>query len=220
VTIISSNQAKLDAALKQLKSPNVKGVVSDVRDEAAYTKTLLGLAPVDHVVFSAVDNIIRGKLVDQSLDDAKHLFGVKFWGAVTTGKIVLKYDIIRSGGSLTLTSGTAGLRPGKNAAIGGALNGGVLSLTSGLAADLAEKKIRVNTVVPGLVKTPLWDKQGKTPQEQEELFEASSRKLPVGFVATPEHIAEAYLYAIRADYTTGKLIEIGECQSFAEILGC
>jgi NADP-dependent 3-hydroxy acid dehydrogenase YdfG len=86
VTIISSNQEKLDAALKQLDSPNVKGVVSDVRDEATYTKTLQSLAPVDHVVFSAVDNIIRGKLEDQSLEDAKHLFGVKFWGAVTTGK--------------------------------------------------------------------------------------------------------------------------------------
>ena len=86
VTIISSNQTKLDAALKQLNSPNVKGVVSDVRDEEAYTRTLQSLAPVDHIVFSAVDNIIRGKLVDYSLDDAKHLFGVKFWGAVITGK--------------------------------------------------------------------------------------------------------------------------------------
>ncbi|KIW69508.1 hypothetical protein PV04_05381 [Phialophora macrospora] len=208
VTIISSNQAKLDAALKQLDSPHVKGVVSDVRDEATYTATLQSLAPVDHVVFSAVDNIIRGKLEDQSLEDAKHLFGVKFWGAVTTGKVLMKYDIVRPGGSLTLTSGTAGLKPGKNAAIGGALNGGVLSLTKGLAADLADKKIRVNTVVPGLVKTPLWDKQGKTPEEQLDLFDSASRRLPVGFVAGPEHIAEAYLYAIRADYTTGKLIEI------------
>ena len=111
---------------------------------------------------------------------------------------------------MTLTSGTAGIKPGKDAAIGGALNGGVLTLTRGLAADLAEKKIRVNTVVPGLVKTPLWDKQGKTPEEQEQLFTSAGQKLPVGFVGEPHHIAEAYLYAIRADYTTGKLIEIGE----------
>ncbi len=74
-------------------------------------------------------------------------------------KVLLKYDIVRKGGSLTLTSGTAGIKPGKGAAVGGALNGGVLSLTKGLAADLADKKIRVNTVVPGLVKTPLWDKR-------------------------------------------------------------
>jgi NAD(P)-dependent dehydrogenase (short-subunit alcohol dehydrogenase family) len=122
----------------------------------------------------------------------------------------LKYDIIRKGGSLTLTSGTAGIKPGKGAAVGGALNGGVLSLTKGLASDLSEKLIRVNTVVPGLVQTELWDKQGKTPEEQKVIFEKASESLPVGFVATPEHIAEAYLYAIRADYATGTLIEIGK----------
>ncbi|EXJ73168.1 uncharacterized protein A1O5_04318 [Cladophialophora psammophila CBS 110553] len=208
VTIISSSPANIEAALQRLASPNAKGVIADVRDEATFTETLQSLAPIDHIVFSAVDNIIRGKLEEQDLDDAKHLFGVKFWGAVTTGKVLLKHSIVREGGSLTLTSGTAGIKPGKHAAIGGALNGGVLALTKGLAADLAEKKIRVNTVVPGLVKTPLWDKQGKTPEEQEELFNKASQNLPVGFVATPEHIAEAYLYAIRADYSTGKLIEI------------
>lgn len=123
---------------------------------------------------------------------------------------MLKYDIIRPGGSLTLTSGTAGIKPGKGAAVGGALNGGVLSLTKGLASDLSEKRVRVNTVVPGLVKTELWDKQGKTPEEKQEIFENGGARLPVGFVATPEHIAEAYLYAVRADYATGTLIEIGK----------
>ncbi|RMD40854.1 hypothetical protein DV735_g4285, partial [Chaetothyriales sp. CBS 134920] len=163
----------------------------DVRDEAHYTQTLLSLAPVDHIVFSAVDTIIRGKLADQDLDAAKHLFGVKFWGAVLTGKVVA------NGGSLTLTSGTAGLKPGRDAAIGGALNG-----------ESKSRGIRVNTVVPGLVKTALWDKLGKTAAEQDELFRGAAAKLPVGFVATPRDVAEAYLYAIRSEYTTGKLIEI------------
>ena len=121
-----------------------------------------------------------------------------------------KYDLVRRGGSLTLTSGTAGIKPGKGAAVGGALNGGVLSLTKGLASELVDKKIRVNTVVPGLVQTPLWDKQGKTKEEQKEIFDKGSGSLPVGFVATPEHIAEAYLYAVRADYANGTLIEIGK----------
>lgn len=86
VTIISSSQAKVDAAVKRLGGFNVKGVVADVHDEAAYAQALQSLAPVDHIVFSAVDNIIRGNLQDLDLDAAKHLFGVKFWGAVITGK--------------------------------------------------------------------------------------------------------------------------------------
>jgi NAD(P)-dependent dehydrogenase (short-subunit alcohol dehydrogenase family) len=190
-------------------STNVDGRVADVRDEAGFTSVLLELAPVHHVIFSSVDKIIRGPLSDLDLDDAKHLFGVKFWGSVVVGKALLKHYIVQPGGSLTLTSGTAGIKPGKGASVGGALNGAVLSLTRGLATELAEKRIRVNTVVPGLVRTGLWDKMGADEKRKEELAK-SGENLPVGFVAGPEDIAEAYVYLVRADYATGSLVEIGE----------
>jgi hypothetical protein len=64
----------------------VKGLAGNVRDEANFTKLLLSIAPLDHIVFSSVDIIIRGPLADANLDDAKHLFGVKFWGSVVVGK--------------------------------------------------------------------------------------------------------------------------------------
>jgi len=52
------------------------------------------------------------------------------------------------GGSLTLTSGSKATRPGKNNGIAGGLNAGVCTLTKGLAADLADKRVRVNCVIP------------------------------------------------------------------------
>lgn len=73
-------------AVKRLNSPSASGLVGNVRDEEAFIEVLRGLAPVDHIVFSGVDKIIRGKLEDLNLDNARHLFGVKFWGAVTIGK--------------------------------------------------------------------------------------------------------------------------------------
>ncbi|KAE8454306.1 hypothetical protein EG329_005231 [Mollisiaceae sp. DMI_Dod_QoI] len=208
VTVISSNQDNVDNAIKRLNSPHASGKLGDVRDEDAFVEVLRSIAPVDHIVFSGVDIIIRGNLADLKLDDAKHLFGVKFWGALVIGKAAAKYDLINPGGSLTLTSGGAAFKPGKGAAAGGALNGGVISLTKGLAGDLSEKKIRVNVVVPGLVKTELWDKLGRTKEQQEEVFSAGAKKLPVGFVATPDDIAEAYLYLVKADYATGTIVEI------------
>ena len=144
------------------------------------------------------------------MDECKHLFGVKFWGSAVCGKAAAKYDIITNGGSLTLTSGTGAMSPGKTASVGGALNAGLFTMTQGLANELAEKRIRVNCVVPGMVATELWDKMGKSKTEQEKQFEEVGKKLPVGFCATPEHIAEAYIYAVRADYATGSLITIGK----------
>jgi len=208
VTVISSNQDNVNDAIKRLNSPHVSGKVGNVREEEAFVEVLRSVAPVDHIVFSGVDKIIRGKLEELNLDDAKHLFGVKFWGALIIGKAAAKYDLINPGGSLTLTSGGAAFKPGKGAAAGGALNGGVISLTKGLAGDLADKKIRVNVVVPGLVKTELWDKLGRTKEQQNETFAQAETKLPVGFVATGDDIAEAYLYLAKADYATGTVVEI------------
>jgi len=86
VTIISSSADRVEQAVKRLGGRNVDGKVGDVRDEKAFTELLKSLAPVDHVVFSGVDKIIRGNLADADLDEAKHLFGVKFWGSIVVGK--------------------------------------------------------------------------------------------------------------------------------------
>jgi len=206
VVVVSSNQDRVNDAIKRLSSPNVSGVVGNVRDEDAFVEVLKGLAPIDHLVFSGVETIIRGSLEDLDLDKAKDLFSVKFWGAVIIGKSVKKYDIVNPGGSVILTSGMAGVKPGKGAAIGGGLNAGLFTLTKGLALDLAEKKIRVNIVTPGMVKTELWSKMGRSIDEMKAVWD--NMKLPVGFVADPDDIAEAYLYLAKADYATGTSVEI------------
>ncbi|KAH8659358.1 hypothetical protein BGZ60DRAFT_415105 [Tricladium varicosporioides] len=208
VTVISSNQDRVNTSIERLKeySSNITGAVADVRNEDEFVSVLKSLAPFDHIVYSSVDKIIRGPLENLELEDAKFLFGVKFWGAVILGKAVKKHNLINSGGSLTLTSGTAALKPGKGASTGGALNGGVVVLSKGLASDLAENRVRVNVVLPGLVKTELWGKLGQSEEKQKETFEKVN--LPVGFVATPDDIAEAYLYLAKADYATGTEVEI------------
>ncbi|KAK4174363.1 putative Dehydrogenase/reductase SDR family member 4 [Triangularia setosa] len=217
VTVISSTQDKVDHAVQQLSSSaggNVQGRVGDVRDEDAFTKLLLSLAPLDHVVFSSVDKIIRGSLADANLTDAASLFGVKFWGSFVVSKAISKHGIVVPGGSLTLTSGAAALRPKKGATIGGALNGGLITATVSLADELSPKRIRVNTVVPGLVKTPLLGKLGNSDEQQKEIYDQAAQRLSVGFVASPEHVAEAYLYAVRADYANGSTIVIDGGGSF------
>ena len=44
------------------------------------------------------------------------------------------------------------------------------------------------------------------------MFEKAAKELSVGFVGLPQDIAEAYLYAVRADYATGTTIVIGKSQ--------
>jgi NAD(P)-dependent dehydrogenase (short-subunit alcohol dehydrogenase family) len=87
----------------------------------------------------------------------------------------------------------------KNFAIRSELNGAVISLTKGLAVDLADKGIRVNTVIPGLVETELWNSAGIS----KELL-----NLLVPFIGQPSDVAESYIYFLRADYSTGVTVVI------------
>ncbi|TKA72290.1 hypothetical protein B0A55_06191 [Friedmanniomyces simplex] len=219
VTIISSSEQRVKSVVEDVGNPNLHGKVGNVREEESFIELLRSLAPIDHLgtplcstasTLKDSCSIIRGPIAEADFDECKHLFGVKFWGAAICGKAAAKYDIISSGGSLTLTSGTGAMNPGKTASIGGALNAGLFTMTQGLALELAEKRIRVNCVVPGIVSTELWDKMGTIGKgdEQAQKLDAMGKKLPVGFCATGEHIAEAYLYAVRADYATGSLITI------------
>lgn len=215
--LISSQQSHVDDAVSRLDAhrsdpsqPSVKGAVGDLRDESAFTALLISLAPLDHIVFTSIDRVIRGPLATADLSDARHLFGVKFWGSVVVAKAIAAHDIVRPGGSLTLTSGLAALRPSKGTSLGGALNGGIMTLTQGLAMELSAKRIRANTVVPGLCRTELWDKQGHSKEAQEEVMAKVAKELSVGFVASPEDVAEAYLYFIRADYANGTTAVIGK----------
>lgn len=217
ITVISSQQSHVDEAVSRLNdifvdsSPSpIQGRVGDLHDEAAFTTLLRSLAPLDHIIFTSVDHVIRGPLALAELADAKHLFGVKFWGSVVVAKALAAHEIVSPGGSLTLTSGVAALRASKNASIGGALNGGIISLTQGLAVELAAKRIRVNTVVPGLCRTELWDKQGHSKEAQEEVLAKFAKELSVGFVGSPEDVAEAYLFFVRADYANGTTVIIGK----------
>ena len=67
-------------------------------------------------------------------------------------------------------------------------------------------------MIPGLVKTELWDSLGYSEEKKSEVFEKASKELSVGFVGLPKDIAEAYLYAVRADYANGTTIVIGKSQ--------
>jgi NAD(P)-dependent dehydrogenase (short-subunit alcohol dehydrogenase family) len=61
---------------------------------------------------------------------------------------------IAAGGSLTLVSGFLATRPSKTSVLQGAINAALESLGRGLALELSP--VRVNTVSPGMVATPLW----------------------------------------------------------------
>jgi glucose 1-dehydrogenase len=82
-----------------------------------------------------------------------------------------------------------------------ASKGGVMLLMKSMAQELAPKKIRVNSIAPGAIKTPINRAAWETPAAEAELL----RLIPEGRVGVPEDIARTavWLASDASDYVTG-----------------
>ena len=90
-----------------------------------------------------------------------------------------------------------------------ATKGALEALTSVLAAELGQYKIRVNCVIPGAVPTELNIRAGLfTKEEHDERMDAIAQLHVLKRVGTSIEIAEAIDYLIRAEWTTGSSVVV------------
>ena len=82
-----------------------------------------------------------------------------------------------------------------------ASKGGIMQLMKSLAQEVAPKKIRVNSIAPGAIKTAINRAAWETPEAEAELLEL----IPDGRIGLPEDIARAavWLASDASDYVTG-----------------
>jgi NAD(P)-dependent dehydrogenase (short-subunit alcohol dehydrogenase family) len=135
-----------------------------------------------------------------ALDAAKASMESKFWGAYRIARAAK----INEGGSLTFVSGFLSHRPSPTSVLQGAINAALDALARGLALEKAP--VRVNTVSPGLIDTPLWS--GMAAVDREGMFEHTAAKLPARRVGQPEDIADAILFVATNRFATGSTVTV------------
>jgi 3(or 17)beta-hydroxysteroid dehydrogenase len=110
------------------------------------------------------------------------------------------------GGSIINVSSIAGLGGWAFSSAYSASKGGVRLFTKAIAIECAAEAIRVNSIHPGAVRTPIWGKIGATPERQAAIGAAS----PLGRMAEPEEVADAILYLASdaSRYVTGSELVI------------
>ena len=201
VIVASRQPARVAAAVQQL-GPGATGHALDLSDEAQVRDFFAGLGAFDHLVFTAGDALQFGELATTELPAVRHLFEVRYFGALTAVKYAGPH--LRPGGSVTLASGVAGLRPLKGWTGVASLCGAMEALTRALAVELAP--VRVNAVATGMVRTEMW---ASTPEERREaIFAEAGQKLPVGYVASAADIARTYLYLLQQPNSTGQTLVV------------
>jgi NAD(P)-dependent dehydrogenase (short-subunit alcohol dehydrogenase family) len=200
VVLTGRSADKLQRAQVEL-STDTQAVALDVADEVGTRKFFAELGRVDHVFITAGTLVSDRKLVPES-DRLRPAMDTRFWGALYAAKYAAPQ--MAAGGSITFMSGTAAWRPLAGAAVASASCGAVEAFARALAVDLAP--IRVNTIEPGYVDTPLLD--SLLGSQKSEVLAAAAARLPVKRIGTAEEVADAVLFLMKNGYITGITLTI------------
>ena len=199
LVIVSSNPHRIDKALNDLPE-GCKGYTADLTSEDQIKHFFDQNGAFDHLVFTAGESIRLGNLQDTEIGEAMTYFSLRFWGAFTAVKYAIPY--INPTGSIVLTGGIAGVRPGKGWSLGASICSAMEGFTRAMAVELAP--VRVNAVSPGVVRTNLWASMSEV--DRENMYAQLGQSLPVKRVGEADDIAQTYLYLMRQPFSTGQTL--------------
>lgn len=164
----------------------------DVSDQnqvrESVSKAVARFGPID-ILFNNAGIAIRRTVAETDADDWDRVIETNLRGAYLCSKFCLEH-FRDEGGSIVHASSVTGITGVKNRAAYSAAKGAITALTRNMAMDLASRKIRVNCVCPGFVRTPLIGPLLSDPVRSERLLAMH----PLGRLGMPEDVAHAVLF--------------------------
>jgi len=223
---LNDNAAVLADEIRKQFSVQAIGLLADVTDEAivggAMQQTVAALGPIDHLVHCAA--IGSGKFgfpfTNLRPADWPRVLLSNMMGMVHVAHAIAPAMIGRASGTMVFVSSVAGQIGSQTDPPYSASKAAQINFAQCLAKDLAPRRVRVNTVCPGMVQTPLnrgvwqaWHDQ--SPAAERLTYEEWSAlkirsSVPLGKWQTAESVADmiVFLSSDRAEHVTGQTINV------------
>jgi NAD(P)-dependent dehydrogenase (short-subunit alcohol dehydrogenase family) len=191
----------------------------DVTNEDAWTKVMAEIKSRFGKLDVLVNNAgiaITGPIVDMTLENWRKQQAINLDGVFLGVKHAIPLMAASGGGSIVNISSVAGLKGSANLAGYCATKGGVRLFTKAAAMECANANnhIRVNSVHPGIIETPIWNAiilpGSPAGANAPNLDEMSKTVVPIGVKGIPEDIAQGVLYLASDEsrYVTGSELVI------------
>ncbi|MDB5523061.1 MAG: Cyclopentanol dehydrogenase [Rhizobium sp.] len=173
-------------------APGIENITLDVSREsdwkAAIEKVLAAHGQIDILVNNAGIVFNYGQVMETGLDDWNKVIGVNLTGSFLGMQGVLPAMRKAGKGSIINFSSIWGNVGVPGAAAYNAAKGGVRNMTKNAAVSYAPENIRVNSVHPGLIRTPLVTAQS------DEMNNGIIGNTPMGRMGTPREVAQCCLF--------------------------
>jgi len=205
VFITGRRQSELDKAVAEIGSnvTAIQGDISDLDDlDRLYATIKAEKGSLDIIVASAgyVEIKYTQEVTPEHFDKT---FGVNAKGTFFTIQKAL--PLLNDKGAIILVGSSAYLKGFPQYVTYGATKAAIRYYTRAWAAELKDRGIRVNTLSPGAIDTPIVDGQFKTAEEATGAKEMFAQFTPLGRIGQPDEMASAILFLASADssYITG-----------------
>lgn len=199
VFIFGRRQSELDKAVALIGGnvTAVQGNASEPGDlDRLYATVEKAKGKLD--VLFANAGVVEHRTIDQlSPEHFDKTFDVNVRGLAFTVQKAL--PLMRDGGSIILTGSIAGVKGLPSHGTYSASKAAVRSFARTWTMELKDRGIRVNTISPGAIDTPIMDSQASTPQEAAALRAQYAQATPLGRLGRPEEIASAALFLASED---------------------
>jgi NAD(P)-dependent dehydrogenase (short-subunit alcohol dehydrogenase family) len=192
VVVTGRSEERAKETLALLNGDGHSYVVADLSTPEGIEKLVDGVPTLDGCVNNAGFNVVQPVPFIKH-DDMSRIFYVNAEAPIYLIHKLVKSKKLNKGASVVFTSsiGQRIVAPGNS--LYSATKGAVSAFVRNAALDLSSKKIRCNSVAPGMVETPL--KEGKSVVTSEQ-WEINRQLYPLGRFGLPEDVAYAIIYLL------------------------
>ena len=206
--IVNVRREGVEWVSESLYKENLDVMCFDITDEASSRTSVLNIKKkyghIDVLVNSA--GVEFNELIGMiSRENMEKMFNVNVYGTINMIQIVSRVMSRNANGGVIINiSSIVGLRGNAGQLAYSATKGAVIALTKSAAKELAPKKIRVNSIAPGITQTAMME------QADVEKLQDRINNICIGRIAQPSDIAGGCLLLAcdYAGYISGQVLPV------------
>jgi len=192
LVVTARDQQRLQETANQLSGNIAMTVLANLTNDEDLKQLVEALPPLDGAVLCA-GNSITLPLQYGTREKFDDMFDINFFAPVELLRLMYKKKILVKGASVVLLAsigGTHSFMPGNG--VYGASKAALNSFMRYAAREFASRRVRVNSICPGMVDTPLIHRGTIT----EEQLAEDAKRYPLGRYGRPDDIANGAIYLL------------------------